>query len=88
MNDVQIRVYKDDLSLFEARNEDLKVLFLFIKCKMKNIIWSVKMKTLNKAIIIILLQIFKPIEPKRKNKSNKSIYRKIKENEILKIYFN
>ena len=30
-NDVQIRVYKDDLSLFEARNEELKSAISFYK---------------------------------------------------------
>ena len=30
-DDVQIRVYKDDLSLFEARNEELKSAIYFYK---------------------------------------------------------
>ena len=30
-NDIQIRVYKDDLSLFEARNEELKSAISFYK---------------------------------------------------------
>ena len=30
-DDVQIRVYKDDLSLFEARNEELKSAISFYK---------------------------------------------------------
>ena len=34
-DDIQIRVYKDDLSLFEARNEELKSAISFYKMQNK-----------------------------------------------------
>ena len=40
--DVQIRVYKDDLSLFEARNEELKSAISFYK--MQNLKYNLECK--------------------------------------------
>ena len=41
-DDVQIRVYKDDLSLFEARNEELKSAISFYK--MQNLKYNLECK--------------------------------------------
>ena len=44
-DDVQIRVYKDDLSLFEARNEELKSAISFYK--MQNEKYNLECKNLD-----------------------------------------
>ena len=41
-DDIQIRVYKDDLSLFEARNEELKSAISFYK--MQNLKYNMECK--------------------------------------------